>query len=270
MYALLQTPEFVEEFILDRAFEPAYKQFGLAGTTVIDPTCGSGHFLLGAFHRLVTRWKEREPGTDVRDLVQRALHQVTGVDINPFAVAIARFRLMVAALNACGLSSLERAPAFDVRVATGDSLLPWAGEAALEQPNLLLSQTDKPFAYTSEDEDLLADYLRPRQYTVVVGNPPYVTVKDPARNQRYRELYSACSGKYQLTVPFAQRCFQLARRGDTDGDGAGYVGQITSNGFMKREFGKKLIDDYFAHAVELTEGKHSGCFHWVTGQGRHV
>jgi hypothetical protein len=211
MYALLQTPVFVEEFILDRTFEPAYKEFGLAGTTVIDPTCGSGHFLLGAFDRLVTRWKEREPGTDVRDLVQRALHQVTGVDINPFAVAIARFRLMVAALNACGLSSLERAPAFDVRVATGDSLLPWGGEAALEQPDLHQWQSEKPFAYTSEDEDLLADYLKRRQYAVVVGNPPYITVKDTARNQKYRELYpTVCHRQYQLTVPFAKRFFDLA------------------------------------------------------------
>jgi hypothetical protein len=253
MYALLQTPVFVEEFILDRAFEPAYREFGLAGTTVIDPTCGSGHFLLGAFRRLVTRWKEREPGTDVRELVQRALHQVTGVDINPFAVAIARFRLMVAALNACRLSSLERAPAFDVRVATGDSLLPWAGEAPIEQPDLLQWRTEKPFAYTSEDEDLLADYLKPHQHTVVVGNPPYNRASDPARNQKYRELYSACSGRYALTVPFAQRFFQLASRGDKDGDGAGYVGQITANSFMKREFGKKLIESFFDHVGELTE-----------------
>jgi hypothetical protein len=265
-YALLQTPVFVEEFILDRTFEPAYKEFGLAGTTVIDPTCGSGHFLLGAFDRLVTRWKEREPGTDVRELVQRALHQVTGVDINPFAVAIARFRLMVAALNACGLSSLERAPAFDVRVATGDSLLPWSGEAPIEQPDLHKWRSEKPFAYTSEDEDLLAHYLKPRQYTVVVGNPPYRVVRDPARNKKYRELYSACSGKYHLTVPFAQRFFALALRGDNNGDGAGYVGQIAGNGFMKREFGKKLISEFYANEVELNEAiDTSGAF--IPGHG---
>src|SRR2546423_585983 len=129
-YALLQTPEFVEEFILDRTFEPAVREFGLANTSVIDPTCGSGHFLLGAFDRLVRMWKDREPGTDIRELVQRALGQVTGVDINPFAVAIARFRLMVAALKACGLSSLERAPAFPLRVATGDSLLEWGAKSS--------------------------------------------------------------------------------------------------------------------------------------------
>ena len=57
-------------------FEPAVREFGLANTSVIDPTCGSGHFLLGAFHRLVRMWKDREPDTDVRELAQRALGQV--------------------------------------------------------------------------------------------------------------------------------------------------------------------------------------------------
>src|SRR5699024_3662016 len=54
-YALLQTPEFVEEFILDQTFEPAIAERPLDGFSVIDPTCGSGHFLLGAFHRLLDR-----------------------------------------------------------------------------------------------------------------------------------------------------------------------------------------------------------------------
>ena len=50
-YALLQTPEFVEEFILDLTLTPAIEEFGLAGLRTIDPACGSGHFLLGLFRR---------------------------------------------------------------------------------------------------------------------------------------------------------------------------------------------------------------------------
>ena len=61
-YALLQTPEFVEEFILDRTLDPAIDEFGLEGLRMIDPTCGSGHFLLGAFQRLLDRWLHTEPG----------------------------------------------------------------------------------------------------------------------------------------------------------------------------------------------------------------
>ena len=68
-YALLQTPEFVEEFILDYTLDPAIEEFGLEpdppqghedlpkGLRVIDPACGSGHFLLGAFRRLLSAWE---------------------------------------------------------------------------------------------------------------------------------------------------------------------------------------------------------------------
>ncbi|MBU2668295.1 BREX-2 system adenine-specific DNA-methyltransferase PglX [Actinoplanes bogorensis] len=253
-YALLQTPEFVEKFILDRTFEPAYREFGLAEINVIDPTCGSGHFILGAFDRLVARWKQREPGTDVRVHVQKALSQVTGVDINPFAVAIARFRLMIAALNECGLNDLETAPAFELRLATGDALLGW-GRTSTHQGELVYDESNdsKAFAFNSEDFDELADYLSLGRYSVVVGNPPYIAVKDSALRSLYRKRFSACSGRYVLTVPFAQLFFRLAKRGAADGSGAGYVGQITSNSFMKREFGKKLINEYFAGEVELSE-----------------
>ena len=45
-------------------------------------------------------------------LVQRALDGVHGVDLNPFAVAIARFRLLLAALKECGITRLGDAPGF--------------------------------------------------------------------------------------------------------------------------------------------------------------
>ncbi|WP_405094740.1 BREX-2 system adenine-specific DNA-methyltransferase PglX [Micromonospora sp. NBC_01412] len=253
-YALLQTPDFVEEFILDRTFEPAVKEFGLPETSVIDPTCGSGHFLLGAFGRLVRMWRKREPATDIRELVERALGQVTGVDINPFAVAIARFRLLIAAMKECGLTSLERTPAWTVRVATGDSLLHWGRKSRHQGDMLAELEGGNAFAYVTEDADVLAAYLEEGQYTVVVGNPPYITVKDKALNDRYRSEYpDVCHRQYALTVPFAQRFFDLAKRSDEHGEGAGHVGQITGNGFMKREFGKHLVENYLSHKVELTE-----------------
>ncbi|MFM7924167.1 MAG: restriction endonuclease, partial [Planctomycetaceae bacterium] len=59
-YALLQTPVFVEEFILDRTLSPAIDEFGLEVVRMIDPTCGSGHFLLGGFGRLFDLWNRRE------------------------------------------------------------------------------------------------------------------------------------------------------------------------------------------------------------------
>ena len=60
-YALLQTPLFVEEFILERTLEPAIREFGLKNFKMIDPACGSGHFLLGSFGRILEHWRRKSP-----------------------------------------------------------------------------------------------------------------------------------------------------------------------------------------------------------------
>ncbi|MEV5091074.1 BREX-2 system adenine-specific DNA-methyltransferase PglX [Streptomyces griseoincarnatus] len=255
-YALLQTPEFVEEFILDRTMNPAVREFGYEELKMIDPTCGSGHFVLGAFRRLVRLWAEGQPGRDLHERVREALDSVHGVDINPFAVAIARFRLLVAAMAAGGVRTLAEAAKYQwpIHLAVGDSLI------KTRQLELTLGGdedgVDDPlasFAYATEDVHEHPGILQQDRYHVVVGNPPYITVKDKELNQLYRNLYDACGGTYALSVPFAQRFFELARRGDTEGRGYGRVGQITANSFMKREFGMKLIENYFRHQVELTE-----------------
>jgi hypothetical protein len=257
-YALLQTPEFVEEFILDRTMNPAVREFGYEQLKMIDPTCGSGHFVLGAFRRLVRLWAEGQPGKDVHERVRAALDSVHGVDVNPFAVAIARFRLLVAAMAASGVRTLAEAARYEwpINLAVGDSLI----KARRSQQGNLFGEVDEDltdelaeFKYVTEDVHEYPDILRPGRYHVVVGNPPYITVKDKKLNVLYRELYPACAGKYALSVPFAQRFFELAKRGGAEGRGYGMVGQITANSFMKREFGAKLIEGYFGHAVELTE-----------------
>ncbi len=240
-YALLQTPEFVEEFILDRTLEPALEEFGLEGFRMIDPACGSGHFLLGSFTRLFDRWRKREPGANPRDLAQRALDGVHGVDLNPFAVAIARFRLLLAAMWASGVRRLKDAPAFHIQVVCGDSLL--HGSAGGDQQYIAGWQPIH-HAYGSEDLAELQRILAPGRYHAVVANPPYITPKDPALRDAYRARYSTCHMKYSLSVPFMQRIFDLASN-------AGFTGQITGNSFMKREFGGKLIEE-FLPKVDLT------------------
>ncbi|HUZ54490.1 MAG TPA: BREX-2 system adenine-specific DNA-methyltransferase PglX [Streptosporangiaceae bacterium] len=238
-YALLQTPVFVEEFILDRTLEPALQERPLEGFKLIDPTCGSGHFLLGAFDRLLDRWHRHAPGLELQARVQAALDAIHGVDLNPFAVAIARFRLTVAALKASGLTSLVAAPAFNFHLAVGDSLIHGP------DPDVLAGMSDRsafmPFTYTTEDGPLLLTMLEEGRYDLVVGNPPYITAKDKALNQIYRSKYAdVCKGKYALAVPFMKLFFALAK-GD---EHAGWVGQITSNSFMKREFGAPLIEGF--------------------------
>lgn len=245
-YALLQTPEFVEEFILDRTLTPAIREFGYKEVRMIDPTCGSGHFLLGGFHRMVGEWSRAEPSRNRRDVAQKALDAVAGVDLNPFAVAISRFRLLVAALQASDVHRLSEAPDFKIHAAIGDSLLHGKRFGLRETDDMFqrvehFADTGLAHAYAGED---LAEVQRilSRQYHVVVGNPPYITVKDEILNAAYRRRYVSCYRKYSLGAPFTERFFELAQTGG-GGQSAGFVGLITTNSFMKREFGSKLIEE---------------------------
>jgi hypothetical protein len=253
-FALLQTPDFVEEFILDRTLTPAIQTFGYQVVRMIDPTCGSGHFLIDGFQRLFRLWQEHQPGENPRVLAQKALDGIFGVDLNPFAVAIARFRLLLAALKACSVKRLRGAPDFQIHLTVGDSLLHGRRFREFESHQTGPQRTfdteeifrdELKHHYEIEDIEALHRILG-QQYHAVVGNPPYITVKDRAVSELYRARYPSCSGKYSLSVPFMERFFDLAVKG---GDGtrrqpAGFVGKITGNSFMKREFGKRLIEDF--------------------------
>ncbi|MGN0828780.1 MAG: Eco57I restriction-modification methylase domain-containing protein [Akkermansia sp.] len=81
---------------------PAYAQQKLLALRVIDPACGSGHFLLGAARRIAERLAEaynrRYEGIASEEGFRRAMHDVIrhciyGVDINPMAIELMRMNL---------------------------------------------------------------------------------------------------------------------------------------------------------------------------------
>lgn len=256
-YALLQTPEFVEEFILDQTLDPAIAEFGLKDTTLIDPTCGSGHFLLGAFRRLLGRWQKEAPTEHIADLARRALDQVYGVDINPYAVAIARFRLVLALLDAVGIKRLEKAPDIKANVVVADSLLHRFGEKSNTQMRFSeqismddISWGDQLFRLENR---AVVERVLSRRFHAVVGNPPYITEKDASKRKKYRDMYESAAGKYSLSAPFSERFFELATA-------AGFVGLINSNAWAKRDFGKTLIEKVLPRFDVQQVIDTSGCY----------
>ncbi|WP_295584573.1 BREX-2 system adenine-specific DNA-methyltransferase PglX [uncultured Lamprocystis sp.] len=259
-FALLQTPEFIESFILDRTLTPALDIYTLEEVDLIDPTCGSGHFLLSAFERLAPRWLRKRPD-NVNLALQEALDRIAGIDLNPYAVVIARFRLLVAALKMAQVHKLRLAPDFHLHIETGDSLLHGFDQRdylraqlplGLTTPHENLAKTaDHLYRHAFAAEDLTAtNQILARKYAAVVGNPPYITVKDGAVSALYRERFFSCHGKYAMVAPFCERFWALAKPLD-NARRAGYVGLIVGNAFMKREFGKKLVEEIFP-TIDLT------------------
>lgn len=115
--ALVQTPGFVGDFLLDGTLEAALAPLdsecigGVKGGGVpleefrmIDPTCGTGHLLCQAFDRLFAKWVAKHPEMDRLAITRKILaDQIHGVDLDPLCVHIARLRLVVAACDAAGV-----------------------------------------------------------------------------------------------------------------------------------------------------------------------
>ncbi len=108
------TPTQLIDSLLDSALEPVVQQAlaqedaerALLELKICDPSCGSGHFLIAAAHRLAKRWAgvrtgDEEPGPDaVRKALRDVIgHCIYGVDVNPMAVELCKVSLWLEALE---------------------------------------------------------------------------------------------------------------------------------------------------------------------------
>jgi hypothetical protein len=247
-FALCQTPDFVRAFILDRTLTPAVETFGADEVRLLDPACGSGHFLIDGLKRLVAATAETHGDWSKEKIVAHALDRVVGIDLNDYACALSRTRLIMTAADLAGVTKLADAARFHPHVYWADGLEQVEKEE--QKPPLQFSLFEKSeqqprASLTRSDVRAALKKVFETKFHAVVANPPFITEKDAARKEYHRERvgksqrYRSAYRDYSLGSPFVERCFQLA-------ESAGYVGVITSNNFMKRDFGKPLIESVLA------------------------
>lgn len=148
------TPVELVHLTLDPVFEALP-----AKARVIDPTCGSGAFLVEAFRRLV--WKRTQGKTASRSVVREVLYkQLYGIDINRSALGIAAFSLYLAALE------LDEEPVQDILDLKFDHLI-----------GVTLFEAD-----TVHDD--LPALVVDRPFDAVVGNPPWTFVKKATASRK--------------------------------------------------------------------------------------
>lgn len=104
------TPDSLVQALLDSALDPVLDRVAaeandpataLLSVTVLDPACGSGHFLLGAARRIAARLARARAGGAasaedyrhaLRDIVRTSIY---GVDRNPMAIELAKVALWI-------------------------------------------------------------------------------------------------------------------------------------------------------------------------------
>jgi len=160
------TPDSLVQALLDTALDPVLDKTeaetsdpaaALLRLSVIDPACGSGHFLLAAARRIATRLARiRADGTPslvdfrhaLRDVARSCLH---GVDRNPMAVELSKVALWIETVDP-GLPL----GFFDAQIRCGDALLGVFDLKALEDG--IPDAAYKPL--TGDDKDSAKYYAR--------------------------------------------------------------------------------------------------------------
>ncbi|MCC1492740.1 N-6 DNA methylase [Cognatishimia sp. F0-27] len=157
------TPDSLVQALLDTALDPVLDKTEpdkLLKLTVIDPACGSGHFLLAAARRIATRLaRHRAEGTPalsdfrhaLRDVARSCLH---GVDRNPMAVELTKVALWIETVDP-GLPL----GFFDAQIRCGDALLGVFDLKVLEEG--IPDAAYKPL--TGDDKDTAKYYKKANQ-----------------------------------------------------------------------------------------------------------
>jgi hypothetical protein len=120
---------------LAKASTPEEKEQALLAIRVLDPACGSGHFLLAAARRLALelariRAGDEEPSEELRQECLREVvaHCIYGVDKNPMAVELCKVALWIEAVDPGKPLSF-----LDAHIQCGDSLVGVFDPKVLEQ-----------------------------------------------------------------------------------------------------------------------------------------
>jgi hypothetical protein len=261
------TPEYIVNYIIQNTVGKLIEgktPRQIEKIRVLDPACGSGSFLIGAFQCLidyhvryltehpkeaevhplfpdVIKGDNGEPRLSVIRKAKILKSNLFGVDIDPQAVEITMMSLYLKALEG------ERSqlppkqhllPELKYNIVCGNSLI--SPDFYKNQQLSFIDDEDK-FRVNAFDWDVaFPDVLKAGGFDAVIGNPPYVRQESLSEFKDYFERhYESFDGVADLYVYFMEKGIRVLGEG-------GYYSIIVSSSFLRttyatglREFLKK-------------------------------
>ncbi len=246
---------------------------------ILDPACGSGSFLIGAYQFLLDWYRDRyvednpekwahggapclyqAAGGDWRlttsERKRILLAHIYGVDIDTQAVEVTRLSLLLKLLEGESQETLtsqlrllqERAlPDLSANIKCGNSLIGTDFYAA----QLLTLPDDERYRVNAFDwpDEFPAVFAGANPgFDAVIGNPPYIRIQAmkewaPVEVEFYKKRYrSAGKGNYDIYVVFVEKGLSLLTA-------AGRLGYILPHKFFNAQYGEPL-------RRIVSEGKH--------------
>jgi len=204
------TPPSIVDWLLEQTV------FQQGEGTLLDPSCGSGSFLVRYVHRCLEDARTR--GLDPDSVLQELQATVWGFDLNPFAAFISHFQLMWALVRfkpSTKPADIPKIHIYNLNSLLRESdLVPLLGEGFL--------------APGSAERDS-------QQWKYIVGNPPYIRAERVKYNDEMRGLWHQVWGQNADTgLVFLYRALTESL------ESGGWLGMVVSGGYANSEAAAKV------------------------------
>jgi type I restriction-modification system DNA methylase subunit/predicted type IV restriction endonuclease len=235
------------------AWRPAKNRRPIA---ILDPACGSGSFLLGAYQFLLDwhleqytlkpeKWsKGREPRIyqhhrggwrlTTAERKRILLSNIFGVDIDPQAVEVTKLSLLLKVLEGENAESIQKQitlfhtralPDLDTNIKCGNSLI---GPDFYEGRQGQLFDEEEMYRVNAFDWNAeFREIMGSGGFDAIIGNPPWLLAGYYVTQglSYLRQHYSTAQGKFDLYYVFLERSIRLLRE-------SGDFGMIVPNKFF--------------------------------------
>jgi len=239
---------------------------------IVDPACGSGSFLIGAYQYLLNWHKDfysesgkpskggkDNPLTPTGELTTAEkkrilLNNVFGVDLDVNAVEVTKLSLLLKCMEGETKESIEAQqklfhdrvlPTLDDNIKSGNSLIDldyYDGESDVGDGRKV-----NPFSW---QKAFPAVFLQ-GGFDCVIGNPPYVDSEEMAKtNKELRKYaishYETAKGNWDMYCVYTERAIKLLKTGGT-------FGFIVPSKFLSVPYGKYLkefVSNYHIYGIE--------------------
>lgn len=255
------TPEYIVEYIVKNTVGQQIAGLTpkeIARLRILDPACGSGSFLIGAYQYLMDYMfayyimpenlskalKNKCIAPSVKGGYQLTISEkqrilltnIFGVDIDPQAVEVAKFSLMLKLMESetgettgmlfeVNKMELKMLPDLRANIKCGNSLI--GKDFLKEQENLFGLENEQlnkinPFNW----EEGFPEVMKDGGFDIVVGNPPYSYMISEAEQKYFLEHYLSQDYQKDLYLLFLERYGLLVKR-------KGLLGVIVSNTWLQ-------------------------------------
>ncbi|CRF34525.1 bifunctional endonuclease/methyltransferase [Brachyspira suanatina] len=259
------TPEYIVDYIVANTVGEAIKgkkPEEIANIKILDPACGSGSFLLGAYKYLLNyhieyynKIKDRakfkgskedviKENGDLTIWIKKQIlrNNIFGVDIDSNAVEVTKLSLLMKCLEGESPASIqnnqdlfnERAlPSLEDNIKCGNSLI---GNDFYESQSVLDFDEETQYKINCFDwEDEFKNIFKGGGFDVVIGNPPYEITLGKENKEDYNTLkqtnnyikikYNTIQGEINLYKVFTEKMTKLINTN-------GLIGVIMPTGIL--------------------------------------